>query len=59
MNVTKDRVIPLFFHYAIPSILGMLAISSASVVDAIFVGNFVGSTASKKLITISKLPFLI
>jgi len=29
--------------YAIPSVLGMLAISSASVVDGFFVGNYVGS----------------
>jgi len=31
-------------HYAIPSVLGMLAISSASIVDGFFVGNYVGAS---------------
>ncbi len=43
MNVTKDKVPLVFFQYAIPSVLGMLAVSSASIVDGYFVGNFVGS----------------
>ena len=38
-------VIPVFFHYAIPSVLGMLAVTSAGIIDGIFIGNFVGSTA--------------
>lgn len=33
----------LFFSYAVPTIIGMLAISSASVIDGIFVGNMVGA----------------
>lgn len=33
----------LFFKYAIPSILGLLAISSASIVDGYFIGNYVGA----------------
>lgn len=33
----------LFFKYAIPSILSLLAISSASIVDGYFIGNYVGS----------------
>lgn len=35
----------VFFHYAIPSVLGMIAVSSAAVVDGIFVGKFVGAEA--------------
>lgn len=35
----------VFFHYAVPSVLGMVAISSAEVIDGIFVGNFVGAEA--------------
>lgn len=34
--------IKLFFKYAIPSILGLLAISSASIIDGYFIGNYVG-----------------
>ena len=42
MNVTKDKVSSIFFKYSIPSVLGMLAISSASIVDGYFIGNYVG-----------------
>jgi len=35
----------VFFHYAIPSVVGMLAATTAGVIDGIFVGNYVGSTA--------------
>lgn len=39
-NVTTE-----FVRFVFPSVFGLLAVSSAGVVDAIFVGNFVGSTA--------------
>ena len=39
------NVISVFFHYAIPSVIGMLAVTSAGVIDGIFIGNFVGATA--------------
>jgi putative MATE family efflux protein len=39
------RKLRVFFHYVIPSVLGMIAVSSASVIDGIFVGKFVGSEA--------------
>lgn len=39
------KVIPVFFHYAVPSVIGLLAVSSAGVIDGIFIGNFVGATA--------------
>ncbi len=39
------KVIPVFFHYAVPSVIGMLAVTSAGVIDGIFIGNFVGGTA--------------
>jgi len=41
----SGKVVPVFFHYAIPSVIGMLAATSAGVIDGIFVGNFVGATA--------------
>jgi MATE family, multidrug efflux pump len=39
------RVVPVFFHYAIPSVIGMLAVTSAGIIDGIFIGNVVGATA--------------
>lgn len=39
------KVIPVFFHYAVPSVIGMLAVTSAGIIDGVFIGNFVGSTA--------------
>ena len=41
----NGKVIPVFFHYAIPSVLGMLVAASAGVIDGLFIGNFVGSKA--------------
>jgi Na+-driven multidrug efflux pump len=41
----SGKVIPVFFHYAVPSVVGMLAAVSAGVIDGIFIGNFVGATA--------------
>ena len=39
----EQKPILVFFKYIIPSILGLLAISSASIVDGYFVGNYVGA----------------
>ncbi len=44
MNVTEDKISSVFFQYAIPSVLGMLAISSAGIIDGFFVGNYVGAS---------------
>lgn len=38
-------VLPTFFYYAIPSLFGLLAISTAGVVDGIFVGRYLGANA--------------
>ena len=43
IDAIKDKPIKIFMHYALPSVLGMLAISSASIVDGFFVGNYVGA----------------
>jgi putative MATE family efflux protein len=39
------KVMPVFFHYAIPSVVGMLAATSAGIIDGIFIGNYVGAPA--------------
>lgn len=38
-------VLPIFIRYAVPSVLGMLAVTSAGIIDGIFIGNLVGATA--------------
>lgn len=49
MPLHKDpitgNVVPVFFHYAIPSVVGMLAATSAGIIDGIFIGNYVGAPA--------------
>lgn len=41
----SGKVVPVFFHYAVPSVVGMLAATSAGVIDGMFIGNFVGAGA--------------
>jgi len=42
-DVLYGPIISTFLHFAIPSILGLLAITTASIVDGIFIGQFVSS----------------
>lgn len=42
-TITKNTR-SVFIQYTIPSVLGMLAVSSAAVVDGFFVGNYVGAS---------------
>ncbi len=44
-NPITGKVVPVFFRYAIPSVIGILAATSAGVIDGIFIGNYVGATA--------------
>ena len=39
----KDKPYKVFLRYVIPSILGLLAVSSATIIDGYFIGNYVGS----------------
>ncbi|MBO6851790.1 MAG: multidrug transporter MatE, partial [Marinobacter sp.] len=36
---------PVFFRYALPSVAGLLALTTANIVDGIFIGNFAGADA--------------
>ncbi len=45
INPINSPLLPTFFYYAIPSMLGLIAISSASIVDGVFIGNWVGPEA--------------
>ncbi|MFQ3229957.1 MATE family efflux transporter [Reinekea sp.] len=38
-------IVSTFYRYLVPSIVGMLAMTSASLVDGIFIGNYVGVSA--------------
>lgn len=42
---TLSPIVPTFFRYVVPSVLSLLAISTASIVDGFFVGNFLGTKA--------------
>ena len=55
-KMINERPSREFFRFAFPSVFGMIAISSAIVIDGIFIGNFVGAIplASVNLI----MPFI-
>ena len=44
-NALEGGIAPTFFKYLIPSLAGLIAMTSASLVDGIFIGNYVGVTA--------------
>ncbi|MGL5084694.1 MAG: MATE family efflux transporter [Clostridium sp.] len=43
--LAKEKIPKLFMMYSIPAIMCMLIVGTQSIVDGIFVGNFVGETA--------------
>lgn len=45
MDPLKGNIFKVFVAYVLPTIIGMLALSSSGVIDGIFVGNYVGSDA--------------
>ncbi len=45
MNPLKGHPLRVFLGYALPSMVGMLAVSSAIIIDGLFVGNYVGAPA--------------
>ena len=44
-SAISGKIIPTFFYYVIPSIIGLVAITTANLVDGMFVGNAVGGNA--------------
>ncbi|MFW5824405.1 MAG: MATE family efflux transporter [Marinobacter sp.] len=36
---------PVFFRYALPSVAGLLALTTANIVDGLFIGNYAGADA--------------
>ncbi|MBU0483596.1 MAG: MATE family efflux transporter [Proteobacteria bacterium] len=45
LDPVTGKVVPVFFGYAVPSIIGMLSLSCAVVVDGIFLGKYGGTTS--------------
>ncbi|MGL5978968.1 MAG: MATE family efflux transporter [Erysipelotrichaceae bacterium] len=45
LDLERDPIWKVFFYNAIPAMIGMLAMNSATILDGIFVGQFVGSEA--------------
>lgn len=44
-HALSSAVLPTFYRLWLPSLVGLLALSTANIVDGIFIGNFVGATA--------------
>ncbi len=44
-KVLEGPIVSTFFRYLIPSLVGLLALTSANIVDGIFIGNYVGVEA--------------
>lgn len=42
-DIVNGKTKPLFLRYCIPNVLGILALSSAQLIDAFFIGNYAGS----------------
>ncbi|NME71425.1 MATE family efflux transporter [Flammeovirga aprica] len=44
-KVLQGSVLNVFLSFSIPTVLGMLAVTSAGIIDGMFVGNYVGTEA--------------
>lgn len=45
IDVLTGKPITVFFSYTIPVVIGLIASSSAGIIDGMFIGNFIGNTA--------------
>ena len=44
-DALEGPIVPTFIRYMMPSLLGMIAMTSGSLVDGMFIGNYEGVTA--------------
>jgi len=44
-RILTGKINPVFFSFAIPAVLGLVASSSAGIIDGMFIGNHIGETA--------------
>ena len=45
LDMVHGKVRSVFFYYTVPWVLGMVAFSSAVIIDGLFLGKYVGSEA--------------
>lgn len=45
LDPVTGKIFPIFFYYTIPSVIGILAMSCAVVVDGFFLGKYAGTTS--------------
>jgi len=45
LDPVTGKIYPVFFYYCVPSVIGMLAMSSAVVVDGFFLGNYTSTSS--------------
>ena len=45
IDAIEGAIVPTFFKYLVPSLVGLIAMTSASLVDGFFIGNYVGIKA--------------
>lgn len=45
LDLGKEKPLKLFYSFAVPAILGMIAINTAGLVDSYFIGNYIGADA--------------
>ena len=55
LDPINGKVLPVFFHYAIASVLGMLAAASAVIID---VGSFVKSCNAQRIAIVLLNPWI-
>lgn len=59
LNLKKDSVNKIFWSFAIPSVLAILAQSTAGFIDSIFIGRYIGSDGLSALTLIMPLIMLL
>lgn len=57
MDLGRDSITKIFWTYAIPSILAMLAQTTAGLIDSIFIGRFVGPEGLSAITLV--MPFIM
>lgn len=59
LDLGKDKEVTLFMNFAIPAILGMIAINTAGIVDSYFIGNCIGADAIGAITLVTPLMSII
>ena len=57
VNLKQEKITKIFWKYAIPSLIGILAQNTAGFIDSIFIGRFVGANGLSAITLI--MPFIM